>query len=173
MSADNDFDIPGQLVEPEYDAFATSGPAHNEPTETMERTARERTLSLMANKDRYKESEAQHSASLVYAALAQADAADRSTDALTRLSEATERQAVAAERLVVEQRINNQLMFFSMSESDFAPRPPVPAGDDYSDGASRPESLYSQMRRNIGITAAPRRAEAEAASAPNGETADF
>lgn len=146
-------------AENDFESFE-DGPADTGLAEsTSEKAPGERAHALLASKDRFKESAAQRTAALVYASLEQAAATDRQTAAIDRQNEILERQAEIAQRAAdiaartfTEARIQNQLRFYSLDESDFLPkRSAVVAGVDGKPGA---DSVWTQFKRNLGIIAA-------------------
>jgi hypothetical protein len=156
---DTAFGTPPPLFEEEF-AAAMNAPTIEEPlvdpTETVgfsAKSAADKALSLLANKDRFKESSAQRTASLAYASLAQSDAIDRQTAVLERAAVAAERQADLTERLVAESRMANQLAFYSMNEEAFAPKGKTAPTED-EDGHALPPTIYQQIKVNLGIVAA-------------------
>jgi hypothetical protein len=109
----------------------------------------EKAQSLLANKERYKESAAQRSASLAWAALEQAAATDRQTSAIERQTAALVLQAEISNRMLAEQRKQNQLSFYAMTPADFEPKHAVEP--EQVEGEPKRESVFMQIKRSLGI----------------------
>jgi hypothetical protein len=158
MSFITEFDTP-PIFEQELAAESVTAPvdddfdddaADNAPVSL--KSPGDRARSLIANKERFKVSPAQRTASLAYAALEQAEATDRQTAVLERQAAAQERQNILTERLLAEQRMHNQLRFYGMTEADFTPKRSA-AVEPLADGTPAPDSVWTQFKRNLGIIA--------------------
>ena len=155
-------DFPGaDLFESEFaDPVIFTDPTYPEDDRTpySEKSAGDKARSLIADKERFKEHAHVRDASATYALLEQSEAVDRQTAAIERQTAVLERQALLTERMLTEQRIHNQLLFFAMSPADFEPKRAV--DPEPVDGAPARESVHTQMKRNLGIIAASPLAEA-------------
>ena len=156
--AGTDFDTP-HIFEQEFEREFAAAPAPepSEPPYEEEnvpfqlRTDREKALALIGNKDKYRESPAQRTASLAFASLEQAAAVDRQTAAIERQTEIFAEQNALTIRTLAELRMANQLAFIAMRPEDFAPKHAV----EPEQVAGQPvrESAHTQMKRNLGFIA--------------------
>jgi hypothetical protein len=163
-SFSTEFDTPPifeQELDEQFESFDSSADDVPDPVTSLPRSPGEEARRLILNKERYKESAAQRTASLAYASLEQAEATDRMTAMLERQVEALERQNALTERRFTEERMHNQLLFYSMSPTDFVTRrEPAPAAR--ADGSTPADSVYTQIKRNLGIQGPRPKAEVAA-----------
>jgi hypothetical protein len=150
------------LFEPEYGGLAESqrfGTEDETPAAAVEPQADgvpfsqksfgERAQSLLANRERYKDSAAQRSASIAWATLEQSAATDRQTAAIERQTEVLAQQARIQTAQFEELRKQNQLTFYSMSPSDFDPKYAVEP--EAREGEVNRGSIFMQIKRSLGI----------------------
>ena len=140
-----DVPVPAAELDPPFDTFG----ADVEDDERASRSPGERALSMVRNKERFRESAAQRTGALVWASLEEAAATDRQTSAIDRQTAVMEAQLAIAQQQLTQSIIANQLAFFALDPSDFVSRrgPEQVSGTD----GSPVDSIYTQMKRNIGI----------------------
>lgn len=161
---ETEFDVPVAAAEPVPPIDTFEGDADDKRST---RTLAERALSMLSNRERFRDSAAQRTGALVFASLEEAAATDRQTSAIERQTAVMEAQLAVAQQQLTQNVIANQLAFFALNPSDFTiRRGPEPVGVPDGGGGGG-ESLYTQMKRNIGIL--PPATSASPAPASTGE----